>query len=158
VSPTPRYRATLALLVLLALTLPATSAAQAAKCSDPLPINPEVVTKEMKLKAFGGGDQSGPMCLLRWEGGSDPTVMIYGPTAMADLGKNFTSAKQAADQYRGESAKGVEPLPGVANAYMVFDPKTPNRRVFVEYKKKVYMIVSQDRVPVAILAKALIER
>ena len=154
-SLTPRILATLAL---LALTGPGSSAAQATKCSDPLPINPEVVTKEMKLKAFAGGDQSGPMCLLRWEGGSEPTVMIYGPTAMADLGKKFLSPKQAADEYRGESPKGVEPVPGVTNAYMVFDPKTPNRRVFVEYKKKVYMIVSQDAIPVAILAKALIER
>ena len=96
---TPRSLATLAL---LAGFVPASSAAQAVKCGDPLPINPEVVTKEMKLRAFGGGDQSGPMCLLRWEGGSDPTVMVYGPTAMADLGKKFTSAKQAADEYRGE--------------------------------------------------------
>jgi hypothetical protein len=31
----------------------------------------------------------------------------------------------------------------------VFDPNTPNRRVFVEYKGKVYMIVSQDQVPLA---------
>jgi len=41
---------------------------------------------------------------------------------------------------------------------MVYDPSTPNRRVFVEYRKKVYMIVSQDRVPVAILAKAVLQK
>jgi len=27
----------------------------------------------------------------------------------------------------------------VKGAYMVFDPTTPNRRVFVEYKGKVYI-------------------
>ena len=32
-----------------------------------------------------------------------------------------------------------------------------NRRVFVEYKGKVYMIVSQDRVPLGVLAKAVIQ-
>ncbi len=47
-------------------------------------------------------------------------------------------------------------MPGVPNGYMVFDPKTPNRRLFVEYKKKVYMIVSQDLIPLPILAKAVI--
>jgi hypothetical protein len=41
---------------------------------------------------------------------------------------------------------------------MVYDPSTPNRRVFVEYRKKVYMIVSQDGVPVAILAKAVLQK
>jgi hypothetical protein len=147
-----------AALVFLTGPIPAWPAPQAVKCSDPLPINPEVITREMKLKAFGGGDQFGPVCHLRWEGGSRPTVMIYGPSAMAQMGRKFTSAKQAAGQYGGESPKGVEPLPGVANGYMVFDPKTPNRRVFVEYKKKVYMIVSQDRIPVGILAKSVIGR
>jgi hypothetical protein len=83
--------------------------------------------------------------------------MIYGPTPMADLGRTFSSTKQAADQYAGESPKGVEPLPGVKGAYMVFDPKTPNRRVSVEYKGKVYMIVSRDRVPLAVLAKAVVQ-
>jgi hypothetical protein len=77
---------------------------------------------------------------------------------IADLGQTFSSTKQAADQYAGESPKGVEPLTGVKGAYMVFDPKTPNRRVFVEYKGKVYMIVSQDRVPLPVLAKAVIQR
>jgi hypothetical protein len=127
------------------------------QCDDPLPIDPAVVTQEMKLKTFGGADQMGPACHLRWEGGSSPTLMIYGPTPMADLGRTFSSAKQAADQYAGESPKGVEPLPGVKGAYMVFDPTTPNRRVFVEYKGKVYMMVSQDQVPLAVLAKAVIQ-
>jgi hypothetical protein len=112
----------------------------------------------MKLKTFGRADQAGPACHLRWEGGSSPTLMIYGPTAMADVGRTFSSTKQAADQYAGESPKGVEPLPGVKGGYMVFDPSTPNRRVFVEYQRKVYMIVSQDQVPLGVLAKAVVQR
>jgi len=83
--------------------------------------------------------------------------MIYGPTPMAELGRTFSSTKEAADQYAGESPKGVEPLPGVKGAYMVFDPATPNRRVLLEYRGKVYMIVSQDRVPIAVLAKAIVQ-
>ena len=126
-------------------------------CDDPLPIDPAVVTHEMKLTAFGGADQTGPVCHLRWEGGTSPTLMIYGPTPMADLGRTFSSTKQAADEYAGESPTGVQPLPGVKAAYMVFDPKTPNRRVFVAYKGKVYMIVSQDLVSLAVLAKAVIQ-
>jgi len=39
---------------------------------------------------------------------------------------------------------------------MVFDPKIPNRRVFVAHAHKVYMIVSQDKIPLVILAKAII--
>jgi hypothetical protein len=146
------------LLVLLITNGLALSPAPAVgQCDDPLPIDPAVVTQEMKLQAFGGADQMGPACHLRWEGGSSPTVMIYGPTPMAELGRTFSSTKQAADEYAGESPKGVESLPGVKGAYMVFDPKTPNRRVFVEYKGKVYMIVSQDRVPLAVLAKAVMQ-
>jgi hypothetical protein len=76
---------------------------------------------------------------------------------MADLGRTFVSTRRAADEYAGESPKGVEPVPGVEGAYMVFDPSTPNRRVFVEHEGKVYMIVSQDRVPLAVLAKAVIQ-
>jgi hypothetical protein len=125
------------------------------QCDDPLPIDPAVVTRAMKLESFGGASQMGPACHLRWEGGSSPTLMIYGPTPMAELGRTFSSSRQAADQYAGESPKGVEPLPGVKGAYMVFDPSTPNRRVFVEYRKAVYMIVSQDRVPLAVLAEAI---
>ena len=144
---------------LLAILLAASPAPPpAGDCDDPLPIDPAVVTKEMKLEGFGGGDQSGPACHLRWKGGSEPGLMIYGPTAMADMGRKFTSPKQAADQYAGESPKGAEPVPGVPNAYMVFDPKIPNRRLFVAYKNKVYMIVSQDQVPLATLAKALIKQ
>jgi hypothetical protein len=145
----------LALLITSGLAI--SPAAARGQCDDPLPLDAAVVTREMKLKAFGGADQVGPVCHLRWEGGSSPTLMIYGPTPMADLGRTFSSTKQAADQYAGESPKGVEPLPGVKGAYMVFDPKTPNRRVFVEYKGKVYMIVSQDRVPLAVLAKAVVQ-
>jgi hypothetical protein len=144
------------LVLLIASNLALNPAPAVGQCDDPLPIDPAVVTQEMKLKAFGGADQMGPACHLRWEGGSSPTLMIYGPTPMAELGRTFSSAKQAADQYAGESPKGAEPLPGVKGAYMVFDPKTPNRRVFVEYKGNVYMIVSQDRVPLAVLAKAVI--
>jgi hypothetical protein len=146
------------LAVLIASGLAVTPAPGLGQCDDPLPIDPAIVTQEMKLKAFGGPDQMGPVCHLRWEGGSSPSLMIYGPTPIADLGRTFSSTKQAADQYAGESPKGVEPLPGVKGAYMVFDPKTPNRRVFVEYKGKVYMIVSQDQVPLAVLAKAVVQR
>jgi hypothetical protein len=127
------------------------------QCADPLPIDPAIVTREMKLKGFGGADQAGPACHLSWQGGSSPTLMIYGPTPMAELGRTFSSTKEAADQYAGESPKGVEPLPGVKGAYMVFDPATPNRRVLLEYRGKVYMIVSQDRVPIAVLAKAIVQ-
>jgi hypothetical protein len=127
------------------------------QCADPLPIDPAIVTREMRLKSFGGADQAGPACHLRWEGGSSPTIMVYGPTPMAELGRTFKSTREAADQYAGESPKGVEAVPGVKGAYMVFDPSTPNRRLFVEYQKKVYMIVSQDQVPVTVLAKAIIQ-
>jgi hypothetical protein len=143
------------LALLVATGLAVTPAPGLGQCDDPLPLDAAVVTREMKLKSFSGADQAGPVCHLRWEGGTSPTLMIYGPTPMADLGRTFSSTKQAADQYAGESPKGVEPLPGVKGAYMVFDPKTPNRRVFVEYQGKVYMIVSQDRVPLAVLAKAV---
>ncbi len=94
----------------------------------------------------------------RGEGGSGPTLMICGPTELADLGRTFTSPKQGADQYAGESPKGVEPLPGVADGYMVFDPGTPNRRAFVAYHKKGYMIVSQDRVPLDVLVMAVLQK
>lgn len=145
------------LALLIAGKLAATPAPDPGQCDDPLPIDPAIVTQEMKLKNFAGADQVGPVCHLRWEGGTSPTLMIYGPTPMAELGRTFSSTKQAADEYAGESPKGVEPLPGIKGAYMVFDPKTPNRRVFVKHKGKVYMIVSQDRVPLAVLAKAVIE-
>ena len=128
-----------------------------AGCDDPLPIDPAVVTREMKLKVFSGADQAGPACHLSWEGGSSPAIMVYGPTPMAELGRAFKSTREAADQYAGESPKGVEPVPGVKGAYMVFDPSTPNRRVFVEYRRKVYMLVSQDQVPLAVLAQAILQ-
>jgi hypothetical protein len=66
------------------------------QCDDPLPIDPAIVTQEMKLKAFVGAEQMGPVCHLRWEGGSSPALMIYGPTPIADLGRTFSSTKQAA--------------------------------------------------------------
>jgi hypothetical protein len=132
-------------------------AQRAGQCDDPLPIDPAVVTRAMKLQSFRGASQMGPVCHLRWEGGSAPTLMIYGPTPMAELGRTFSSSRQAADQYAGESPKGVEPVPGVKGAYMVFDPSTPNRRVFLEYRKAVYMIVSQDQVPLPVLAEAILE-
>jgi hypothetical protein len=145
------------LALLIASRLAATQVQAPGQCDDPLPIDPAVVTRKLNLKSFGGASQMGPVCHLTWEGGASPTLMIYGPTPMAELGKTFSSTKQAADEYAGESPKGVEPVPGVKGAYMVFDPATPNRRVFVEHGGKVYMIVSQDRVPVAVLAKAIVE-
>ena len=145
------------LALLMASRLAATPTPGPGQCDDPLPIDPGIVTQEMKLKTFARADQMGPACHLSWEGGSSPTIMIYGPTPMANLGRTFSSTRQAADEYAGESPKGVEPLPGVKGAYMVFDPKTPNRRVFVLFKGKVYMIVSQDRVPLTVLAKAVLQ-
>lgn len=144
--------------VLVAVSVAGPRAAWAAQCADPLPIDPAVVTKELGLKSFGGASQTGPVCHLSWEAksGAGPSLLVYGPTWLARLGQKFTSTKQAAERYKAESPKGVEPVPGLANAYMVFDPKTPNRRVFVEYDKKVYMIVSGDTVPLAALAKAVI--
>lgn len=132
-------------------------AASGAQCADPLPIDPAVVTRELGLKAFGGANQAGPICSLSWEAksGAGPSLLVYGPTWLDKLGQKFSSTKQAAERYRGESPKGVEPVPGLANAYMVFDPKTPNRRVFVEFKGKVYMIVSNDTVPLPALARAV---
>lgn len=135
-------------------------AAGARQCEDPLPVKPEVVTKEMGLKAFTGANQLGPVCGLNWEArsGQGPTLLIYGPKSMAKLGQKFSSTKEAADRYRGESPKGVEPVPGLANAYMVSDPKTPNRRIFIEYKKKVYMIVSGEKIPLATIVKSVLQQ
>lgn len=143
--------------LLIASRLAATHVQAPGQCDDPLPIEPAVVTREMNLKSFAGASQMGPVCHLSWEGGSSPTLMIYGPTPMAELGKTFRSTKQAADEYAGESPKGAEPLPGVKGGYMVFDPATPNRRAFLEYGGKVYMIVSQDQVPLTVLAKAIVQ-
>lgn len=142
-----------------AATLGAAQVASAA-CTDPLPIDPAVVTKELGLKAFSGATQAGPVCSLSWEAksGAGPSLLLYGPTWLEKLGQKFSSTKQAAERYRAESPKGVEPVPGLANAYMVFDPKTPNRRIFVEYKGNVYMIVSSDTVPLPALAKAVIRK
>jgi hypothetical protein len=49
-------------------------------------------------------------------------------------------------------------VPGLANAYMVFDPKIPNRRIFIEYKKKVYMIVSGEKIPLATIVKSVLQQ
>lgn len=132
--------------------------AASAACTDPLPIDPAVVAKELGVNGFNGGSQAGPVCHLSWEAksGSAPSLLVYGPTWLDKLGQKFTSTKQAAERYKGESRKGVEPVPGLSNAYMVFDPKTPNRRVFVEHNNKVYMIVSADTVPLPTLAKAVL--
>ena len=148
-----------AVLLVAAAALGGPSLASAA-CSDPLPIDPAVVTKALGLKAFNGASQTGPVCHVRWDAnsGSGPSLLVYGPTWLERMGQKFSSPKQAAERYSGESPKGVEALPGVANGYMVYDPKTPNRRVFVEYDKKVYMIVSGDSVPLATLAKAVIRK
>ena len=134
-------------------------AAGTGKCEDPLPVNPEVVTKEMGLKSFTGVNQYGPVCHMNWEArsGQGPNLLIYGPKSMANLGQKFSSTKEAAERYRGESPKGVEPVPGLTNAYMVFDPKTPNRRIFIEYKKKVYMIVSGEKIPLATIVKSVLQ-
>jgi hypothetical protein len=130
--------------------------ARGAECKDPLPIDPAVVTKEMQLEKFTGANQAGPVCHLSWQGGSGPSLLIYGPTGLASLGQKFASPREAADRYKGESPTGVEALPGVAGGYMVFDPKTPNRRLFVQVGGKVYMIVSQEQIPLEVLSKAVL--
>jgi hypothetical protein len=138
------------------LAVAALPPAAAAACADPLPLDPAVVTREMGLKAFGGANQAGPVCHLSWQAksGPGPSLLVYGPSWLEKMGQKSASAKQAAERYRAESPKGVEPVPGLQSAYMVFDPKTPNRRVFVERSGKVYMIISSDAVPLAVLAKA----
>ena len=143
---------------LLATLIAAASPPQAAvDCDDPLPLDPDAVTREMKLETFGGARQVGPVCHLSWQGAASPSLLIYGPTAMVEMGREFESTKQAAEQYAGESPRGVEPLPGVANGYMVYDPETPNRRIFVEYQGRIYTIVSQEQIPLEVLAKAIIQ-
>lgn len=130
--------------------------ARGAECKDPLPIDPAVVTKEMQLEKFTGATQAGPVCHLSWQGGTGPSLLIYGPTGLAGLGQKFASPREAAEKYKGESPKGVEGIPGVSGGYMVFDPKTPNRRLFVQVGGKVYMIVSQEQIPLAVLSKAVL--
>lgn len=131
-------------------------AAGQTECDDPVPIDIRLVTQEMALKPFTGANQMGSACYLNWEGESNPPLIIFGPTWVAEFGHTFGSTKQAAAQYAAESPTGAEPLPGAIGAYMVFDPATLTRRVFVKYGGKVYMIVSQDRVPVAVLAEAIL--
>jgi hypothetical protein len=139
---------------LLAIAL-LTAAAGRRDCRDSLPIDPAVITAELELKAFAGATQAGPVCHVSWDGPGSPSLVIYGPTALAGMGRRFGSPRQAADQYAGESPRGVEAVPGLAGAFMVFDPATPNRRVFVTHRGKVYMIVSQEQIPLAVLVKAV---
>jgi hypothetical protein len=54
-----------------------------AACDDPLPIDPGVVTREMKLTGFRGTRALGPACRLSWEGGTQPGLLIYGPSSLA---------------------------------------------------------------------------
>ncbi|HET6947547.1 MAG TPA: hypothetical protein VFJ45_07025 [bacterium] len=43
------------------------------------------------------------------------------------------------------------------DVYTVFDPKTANRRVFVPYRGKVYMLnITAEKFPLAVLVKALL--
>ena len=125
-------------------------------CDDPLPIDTRVVTREMALESFVAAHQVGDVCYVWWDGGSSPILAILGPTSAAELGHSFSSAHRAAAEFAAESPTGAGPLPGAAGAYMVFDPTTLTRRVFVEYEGKVYMIVSRDQVPMAVLAKAIL--
>jgi hypothetical protein len=126
------------------------------ECDDPVPIDTRVVTREMALESFVAAHQAGSVCYVWWDGGSSPILQIFGPTWAAESGYIFSSTKQAAAQYAAEAPNGAEPLPGASGAYMVFDPASRTRRVFVEYGSKVYMIVSRDQVPVAVLAQAIL--
>ena len=144
------------LLPLLVAALPGlVPASRATGCDDPVPFDTRVVTQEMGLKSFVAAHQVGSVCYVWWDGGSAPILMIYGPTWVAEFGHTFNSTRHAAAQYAAESPHGVQPVPGAAGAFMVFDPATRTRRVFVEHGGNVYMIVSQDQVPVGVLAKAI---
>ena len=61
---------------LLVTVLAASRPPQARVCDDPLPIDPQVVTKEVNLKAFRGAKPVGPACYLSWEGDSHPGIII----------------------------------------------------------------------------------
>ena len=126
------------------------------ECDDPLPIDTRVVTREMGLESFVAAHQVGSVCYIWWDGGSSPILEIFGPTWGAELDHNFSSTRDAAAHYAAESPQGAEPLPDAAGAYMVFNPETRTRRVFLEYGGQVYMIVSPEQVPVAVLAKAIL--
>ena len=150
-------KSTYALLNLLLLGRRTTSgAASYVDCDDSVPIDIRVVTEGARFRPFTGASQTGSACSLSWEGEPTPPLLIYGPTWVAEFGHTFSSTKQAAAQYTAESPKGVEPVPGARGAYMVFDPATQTRRVFVQYAGKVYMIVSNDRVPLAVLAQGIL--
>jgi hypothetical protein len=135
------------------------AAAAPGGCSDPLPIDPQAVVTAMGWKNYRGGQQAGPVCSLQWEtkSGETVTVLMYGPTALQTLGVPAASTKAAADRYKGEGPKGVEAVPGAPDVYTVFDPKGPNRRVFVAYRSRVYMInITGEVLSVAALVKALL--
>jgi hypothetical protein len=151
------FTSTYALLNLLLLGwLTTAGAAGYTDCDDSVPIDIRVVTAGARFRPFTGASQTGSACSLSWEGEPTPPLLIYGPTWVAEFGHTFSSTKQAAAQYAAESPEGVESLPGARGAYMVFDPATLTRRVFVEYGGKVYMIVSNDRVPLAVLAEGIL--
>lgn len=69
------------LALLIASGLAVTPAPGLGQCDDPLPIDPAIVTQEMKLKAFAGADQMGPVCHLRWEAGVEPGPYDLRPHA-----------------------------------------------------------------------------
>lgn len=153
-------RATVTLLVLGAAAAAALPAGAApGGCRDPLPIDPQAITAAMGWQSFQGASQFGPVCSASWETKSGETVslLIYGPSSLQSMGIPAGSPKAAADRYRGESPKGVEAVPGARDVYTVFDPKTVNRRVFVRYRGKVYMLnISGEKITLAALVKALL--
>lgn len=113
----------------------------------------------MGWQSYSGAQQFGPVCSAQWrtKSGESVSLLIYGPTSLQSLGVKGSSPKDAADRYRGESPKGVESVPGVKDVYTVFDPKTANRRVFVPYRGKVYMLnITAEKFPLAVLVKALL--
>ena len=136
--------------------VPTVGAAGHMECDDPVPMDIRVITKGTAFRAFTGANGKNSVCYLSWEGEPTPPLIIFGPTWVAESGHTFSSPRQAAEQYAEESSKGVEPLPGARGVYMVFDPATRTRRVFVEFGGMVYMIVSNDRVPLAVLAEGIL--
>jgi len=136
--------------------VPMVEAAGHMDCDDPVPIDVRVITEGTRFRPFTGASGKYSVCYLGWEGEPMPPLVIFGPTWVAESGHTFSSPRQAAAQYAEESSKGVERLPGARGAYMVFDPATQTRRVFVEYGGMVYMIVSNDRVPLAVLAEGIL--
>lgn len=152
-----------AAVVLMVLAVGATVALPAGAapggCRDPLPLDPRALAAAMGWQSFQGASQFGPVCSASWETKSGETVslLIYGPTSLQSMGIPSGSPKAAADRYQGESPKGVEAVPGAEDVYTVFDPKTANRRVFVRYRGKVYMLnLTGEKITLAALVKALL--